>query len=54
VNGGPKAFEEALASNHRAILRAYVERQHDKVVSPPPVLAPPELLDDDPEDQNGK
>ena len=45
---GSKAFEEALASNHQAILSAYVERQYDKVVTRPPVLAPPELLDDDP------
>jgi hypothetical protein len=54
VNGGGKAFEEALASNYQAILSAYVERQYDKVVTRPPVLAPPELLDDDPEDKNEK
>jgi hypothetical protein len=54
VNGGRKAFAEALASNHQAILRAYVERQYDTVVTRPPVLAPPELLDDDPEDKNEK
>jgi hypothetical protein len=54
VSGGRKAFEEVLASNHEAILSAYVERQYDKVVTPPPVLAPPELLDDDAEDQNRK
>ena len=54
VNGGRKAFEEALASNHQAILSAYVERQYDKVVTRPPVLAPPELLDDDPEDKSEK
>jgi len=46
-----KALEEALAPNHHAILEAYVRRQYDKVVQPPPVLAPPDLLDDDPEDQ---
>jgi hypothetical protein len=54
VNGGRKAFAEALASNHQAILRAYVERQYDTVVTRAPVLAPPELLDDDPEDNNEK
>jgi Family of unknown function (DUF5681) len=47
------AIEEALASNHQAILEAYVARQYDKVVKPAPALAPPELLDDDPEDRNG-
>jgi hypothetical protein len=50
MNGGSKAFEEALASNHAAILLSYTQRQYDKVVTPPPVLAPPELLDDDPEE----
>jgi hypothetical protein len=33
------------------ILSAYVQRQNNKVVTPSPVLAPPELLDDDPEHQ---
>jgi hypothetical protein len=46
------AIEEALASDHQAILEAYVARQYDKVVQPSPVLAPPELLDDDPQDQD--
>ena len=50
--GQHQAIEEALASNHEAILRTYVQRQYDKVVIPPPVFAPPELLDDDPQDQN--
>jgi hypothetical protein len=54
MNGGRKAFEEALASNHQAILSAYVERQYDKVVTRSPVLAPPELLDDDHEDKSEK
>jgi Family of unknown function (DUF5681) len=53
VNGG-KALEEGLAANHEAILRAYVRRQYDTVVMPTPVFAPPELLDDDPEDPKGK
>jgi hypothetical protein len=48
--GGRKVFEEALASNHEAILRAYVNRQYDTVRSPSPVFAPPELLDDDQEE----
>jgi Family of unknown function (DUF5681) len=50
--GQHQAFQDALAANHEAILRSYVERQYDKVVTPAPVFAPPELLDDDPQDQN--
>ena len=50
--GQQQAIQEALAINHEAILRTYVERQYDKVVTRAPVFAPPELLDDDPEDQN--
>jgi uncharacterized protein DUF5681 len=50
--GQQQALQEALATNHEAILRAYVERQRDKVSAPEPVLAPPELLDDDADDQN--
>jgi Family of unknown function (DUF5681) len=44
-----KAIEEALASDHRAILDAYVARQTQVTASskPSPVFAPPELLDDD-------
>jgi hypothetical protein len=53
--GQTKAIvEEALASNNQAILDAYVDRQNGKVVQREPVLAPPELLDDDPDDQNRK
>jgi hypothetical protein len=48
--GQHQAIEEALASNHEEILLTYVQRQYDKVVQPSPVLAPPELLDDDPQD----
>ena len=51
--GQNKGVQEALASNHQAILQAYVDRQYNKVVQPPPVLAPPELLDDDSDEQNG-
>jgi Family of unknown function (DUF5681) len=50
--GQHQALQDALAANHEAILRSYVERQYDKVVTPAPVFAPPELLDDDPQDQN--
>ena len=50
--GQHQAIQEALATNHEAILSAYVQRQNNKVVAPTPVFAPPELLDDDPEDQN--
>jgi hypothetical protein len=49
--GQQQAIQDALAANHEAILRTYVERQYDKVVTPAPVFAPPELLDDDPQDQ---
>jgi hypothetical protein len=47
------AFTEALAGDRQAILDAYVARQTGpKVVSAPsPILAPPELLDDDAEDE---
>jgi hypothetical protein len=33
-----------------AILEAYVQRQNQKAVAASPVFAPPELLDDDPQD----
>jgi len=49
--GQQQAIQDALAANHEAILRTYVERQYDKVVTRAPVFAPPELLDDDPQDQ---
>jgi Family of unknown function (DUF5681) len=54
IAGRTKTIEEALASNNQAILDAYVDRQNGKVVQREPVLAPPELLDDDTDDQNGK
>jgi Family of unknown function (DUF5681) len=38
--GQHQAIEEALDSNHEAILRTYVQRQYDKVCIPPPVFAP--------------
>ena len=52
IAGQHQAIQEALAANHETILRTYVERQYDKVVTPARVFAPPELLDDDPQDQN--
>lgn len=44
-----KAFGEIPAGDRQAILDAYVARQTHRTVSsaPSPVLAPPELLDDD-------
>jgi hypothetical protein len=48
--GQHQALQDAFAANHQAILRNYVERQYDTVATPAPVWAPPELLDDDPED----
>ena len=50
--GQHQAIQEALAANYETILRTYVERQYDKVATPARVFAPPELLDDDPQDQN--
>jgi hypothetical protein len=41
-----------LAANHEVILETYVARQYDKVGTRPPVFAPRELLDDDPQDQS--
>jgi Family of unknown function (DUF5681) len=52
--GQSQAIQDALATNHEAILSAYVQRQNNNVVTPAPVLAPPELLDDDPQDQEKK
>jgi hypothetical protein len=51
VTGG-RSGDEPLAPNHEAILLTHVRRQYDKVCTPSPVFAPPELLDDDPQDQN--
>jgi Family of unknown function (DUF5681) len=48
--GQHHAIQEALAANYETILRTYVERQYDKVTAPARVFAPPELLDDDPQD----
>ena len=50
--GQQQALQEAVAANHEAILNAYVDRQYDRVVKRPPVFAPPELLDDDPQHQD--
>ena len=52
--GQTQAVQEALAPDRAAILEAYVDRQYDKVETPARVFAPPELLDDDPQDQKGK
>jgi hypothetical protein len=48
------ALENTVAADHQAILDAYVERQYDKVVQREAEMAPPELLDDDVDDQNGR
>ena len=50
--GQQQALQEAVAANHEAILNAFVDRQYDRVVKRAPVFAPPELLDDDPREQN--
>jgi hypothetical protein len=47
-----KALEEALTANQQAMLFEYVDKQYDRVIPRPPVLAPAALLDDDIEDQN--
>ena len=43
-----EALEETLAPNHQAILDAALARRSGAHVASIPVLAPPELLDDDP------
>ena len=50
--GQQQAVQDTLAANHEAIILANARRLYDKVISPKPVFAPPELLDDDPQDQN--
>jgi hypothetical protein len=50
--GQQQALQEAVAANHEVILETYVARQYDKVITRPPVFAPPELLDDDSQDQS--
>ena len=44
--------DDTLSVDHQAILEAYVERrmQEDALQAPSPVLAPPELLDDTPDE----
>jgi hypothetical protein len=54
IAGHQHVIADALAANHSAILQAYIHRQTNKVVTAEPVLAPPELLDDDPQDPNEK
>ena len=53
--GQRKAIQETLALNHQAILDAYVARRSDgegPSSASSPVLAPPELVDDDAENRN--
>ncbi len=52
IAGRHQVIQEALVANHETILRTYVERQYDKVITSARVFAPPELLDDDPQDEN--
>jgi hypothetical protein len=49
-----KALEEALTPNRQAILADYAEKQFEVIKQRPPVMAPPELLDDDSDDPNGR
>jgi hypothetical protein len=51
--GQSEAVENALASDHQALLDSYVDRQYGKATEREPVLAPPELLDDDTDNQDG-
>lgn len=53
LGGQAKAIEDALATNHKAILEAYIDRLCDTGRQRPPVLAPAELLDDDTHDRKG-
>jgi hypothetical protein len=50
--GQHQAIDEAIAANHEAIILTNARRLYDKVISPAPVFAPPELLDDDAQDPN--
>lgn len=52
VAGHQQVIEDALATDHAAILSAYVQRQTNKAITTAPVFAPPELLDDDLADPN--
>lgn len=47
----PDPTQEGLPPEHQAILGDYVDRQYDKLFQPKPVFAPPELLDDDADDE---
>ncbi len=47
-----QAIQEALAPERAAILSAYVQRQNNTAVIASPVLAPPDLLDDDAQAEN--
>ena len=47
-----KAVDETFAANRQEILTAHARRMFDTVKHPAPIFAPPELLDDDVEDQD--
>jgi hypothetical protein len=51
-----KSPEETLSADYQAILDAYVERriQQKDLHASSPVLAPPELLDDEPDEPDQK
>jgi Family of unknown function (DUF5681) len=51
-----KSSDETVSADHEAILNAYVERrmQEKAVYASSPVLAPPELLDDTPDEADEK
>ena len=51
-----KASDETFSADHQAILDAYVERriQEKALYASSPVLAPPELLDDTPDEADEK
>ena len=51
-----KSSDQTLSADHQAILDAYVERrmQEKALQAPSPVLAPPELLDDVPDEADEK
>jgi hypothetical protein len=53
IAGQHKAIEEALAPSHQAILDAFVARRREESApsGSPPVFAPPELLDDDTQEE---
>ena len=52
--GRTKDIGQTIAANHEAVIDAFLFREFDKVMEREAVFAPPDLLDDDPDDQGGE